>query len=92
MEKQVYGSFDLPHFKHKGYSLEYLETELLPAWKNNAEVLGSDLYDMTGDLAVGPKIVEDLINRIKELEAKLGSEKFEAKAQVTTACSQTPVG
>lgn len=54
MEKQVYGSFDLPHFKHEGYSLEYLETELLPAWKNNAEVLGSDLYDMTGGLSSRP--------------------------------------
>lgn len=32
-----------------------------------------EIYEATGDLAIGPKLLKDLANRIKELEAKLGS-------------------
>lgn len=56
----------------EGYDAEQLD-ELIDGWKNNAEAIGSDLYDMTGDLAIGPQIMTDLLNRVKELEAKLGS-------------------
>lgn len=56
-----------------GYTLSEL-IELVADWRNNAEAIGSDLYDMTGDLAIGPKIVEDLVNHIKELESKLASQ------------------
>lgn len=52
-----------------GYTEEELR-ELIDAWRTNADSIGADLYDLTGDLAIGPKIVEDLLERIKELEGK----------------------
>lgn len=63
-----------PHgWSFGGYSLKELEEELLPAWENNAEAIGEDLGGITGDLAIGPAMVKDLVAHIKELEAKLGS-------------------
>ena len=56
----------------QGYTSEELE-ELVADWRMNAEAIGSDLYDMTGDLAVGPQIVEDLLKHIKNLEAKIAT-------------------
>lgn len=75
MTEQVrYGKIILPNgdVLCEGYDAEQLD-ELIDGWKNNAEAIGSDLYDMTGDLAIGPQIMTDLLNRVKELEAKFGS-------------------
>lgn len=32
-----------------------------------------EVYDLTMDLAIAPKLIKDLVSQIKELEAKLGS-------------------
>lgn len=53
-------------------TLEELEA-FIPDWVNNAEVIGEDLGEALGDLAIGPKLMSDLVEHIKELEAKLGS-------------------
>ena len=64
---QKYGVINHKNFQFKGYTIEEL-LELVEGWENNAEAIGSDLYDMTGDLAIGPKIMRDLIAKIKELQ------------------------
>lgn len=64
---QKYGVINNENFQFKGYTIEEL-LELVEGWENNAEAIGSDLYDMTGDLAIGPKIMRDLIAKIKELQ------------------------
>lgn len=64
---QKYGVINNENFQFKGYTIEEL-LELIEGWENNAEAIGSDLYDMTGDLAIGPKIMRDLIAKIKELQ------------------------
>lgn len=33
-----------------------------------------DIYDVTCDLAIAPKLLQDLVARIKYLESKLGSQ------------------
>lgn len=38
-----------------------------------------DVYELTGDLAVAPKLLTDLVNRIKELELRV-SKNPETKA------------
>ena len=64
---QKYGVINNENFQFKGYTIEEL-LELIGDWENNAKAIGSDLYDMTGDLAIGPKIMRDLIAKIKELQ------------------------
>lgn len=64
---QKYGVINNENFQFKGYTIEEL-LELIEGWENNAKAIGSDLYDMTGDLAIGPKIMRDLIAKIKELQ------------------------
>lgn len=44
----------------EGYTLEELEELVVEI--NETEC---DIYDVTGDISVGPKIIEDLINYIK---------------------------
>ena len=68
-----YGVINTVGYSFAGYTLRQLEEEILPCWTNNAETVGEDLGGITGDLAIGPAFVQDLINHIKELEAKLGS-------------------
>lgn len=64
---QKYGVINHENFQFKGYTIEEL-SELIEGWEMNAKAIGSDLYDMTGDLAIGPKIMRDLIAKIKELQ------------------------
>lgn len=64
---QKYGAINHENFQFKGYTIEEL-LELIEGWEMDAEAIGSDLYDMTGDLAIGPKIMRDLIAKIKELQ------------------------
>lgn len=69
-----YGVVKHPNgYSFEGYTMHHLEEEIIPAWEANAEV-GEDLGDITGDLAIGFTLVKDLIARIKELEAKIGTE------------------
>lgn len=53
---------------NEGYSLA--EVAELAEECNSGEI---EIYEATGDLAIGPKLLLDMANRIKELEAKLGS-------------------
>ena len=80
----MYGKIVLAdgHVVCNGYTEQELE-ELIDAWRTNAESIGSDIYDLTGDLAIGPKIMEDLLKRVKELEAKIGSQNTETKAETS---------
>ena len=64
---QKYGVINHENFQFKGYTIEEL-LELIEGWEMNAEAIGSDLGDMPGDLAIGPKIMRDLIAKIKELQ------------------------
>ena len=64
---QKYGVINNENFQFQGYTIEEL-LELIEGWESNAKAIGSDLYDMTGDLAIGPKIMRDLIAKIKELQ------------------------
>lgn len=48
-----------------GYTLE----EVLDL-AHDAEGNEVDLYELTGDLAVGPKLLRELVEHIKELQAK----------------------
>ncbi|AGV99232.1 hypothetical protein PM1_016 [Pectobacterium phage PM1] len=61
-------------YKFEGYSLEEILTDMVPSWDMNAVAVGADLYDYTGDLSIGPKMVKDLCEHIKELEAKLAAQ------------------
>lgn len=61
-------------YKFEGYTLQQLEEELLPAWDSSAEILGEDLGGITGDLAIGPAMVRDMVARIKELEAQVATQ------------------
>ncbi|QHJ79847.1 MAG: hypothetical protein [Caudoviricetes sp.] len=49
-----------------GYSLSQVE-ELA----TDLEFNEYDVYELTGDLAVAPKLLADLVNRIKELELRV---------------------
>lgn len=40
----------------------------------NAEAVGEDLGGITGDLAIGPAMVRDMVARIKELEAQVATQ------------------
>lgn len=53
------------HQLNDGYTLE--EVEQLAT---DLEVGDYDVYELTGDLAVAPKLLTDLVNRIKELESR----------------------
>ena len=53
---------------NEGYSLAEV-VELADLCKDGEMCI----YDATGDLAIGLKLLLDMANRIKELEAKLGS-------------------
>lgn len=53
------------HQLNDGYTLE--EVEQLA---KDLEVGEYDVYELTGDLAVAPKLLTDLVNRIKELESR----------------------
>ena len=68
--------------------MQQLEEEILPAWEMNAEAVGEDLGGITGDLAIGPAMVRDMVARIKELEAQVATQNPETKAEVSTSRSQ----
>lgn len=61
-------------YSFEGYTMKQLEEEILPAWEMNTEAVGEDLGDITGDLAIGPAMVRDMVARIKELEAQVATQ------------------
>ena len=61
-------------YSFEGYTMKQLEEEILPAWEMNAEAVGEDLGGITGDLAIGPAMVRDMVARIKELEAQFATQ------------------
>lgn len=69
-----YGEINGVNWSFPGYTLQQLEEELLPDWENNAEAIGEDLGEATGDLAIGPAMVRDMVARIKELEAQVATQ------------------
>ena len=47
-----------------------------------------EVYDLTMDLAIAPKLIKDLVARIKELEAQVATQNLETKTEVSTSRSQ----
>lgn len=54
---------------NEGYTLEQVVE--LADYCNEADC---EIYEATNDLAVGPKLLLDMVRHIKELESKLGSQ------------------
>lgn len=59
-------------WSYPGLTLQEVKS-IIPDWKNNAEVVGEDLGEVLGDLAIGPQLLEDLVKHIEELEAKIAT-------------------
>lgn len=67
--KRIYGLVKC----RNGNTIGGLTLEQVEELAQEMEVQECDMYDITGDLAICPKLVKDLVEHIKELEAKLGS-------------------
>lgn len=54
---------------NEGYTLEQVAELAEECHESEIEI-----YEATGDLAIGPTILQDMVRHIKELESKLGSQ------------------
>lgn len=59
---------------NEGYDLDEILTLVDDVNEQECE-----LYDFTGDLAIGPKLLSDLVYRVKALEARLAEEELKNK-------------
>jgi len=77
MEPKFYGVVTLRDgsLLNTGYTLAQVE-ELA----RDMDECEMDMYELTGDLAVCPKLIRDLVARIRELESELVSQNVKTEA------------
>ena len=64
-EEQRFGVVNADNgWSFPGYTLKELD-ELIENLSNDAEIFGSDLQSQTGDAAIGPKLLKDLVETIR---------------------------
>ena len=84
MTNKIYGQVTCSN----GNTIRGLTLAQVEELAEQLDIQQCEVYDLTMDLAIAPKLIKDLVARIKELEAQVVTQNPETKAEVSTSRSQ----